>query len=708
MDTKPLRRVLLMLCVAAGIIPSTPARAGGYITNGLVAYWEMNDGSGSVATDSSGNGINLPLFGSPSWGSNDVIFNGYTQYGDVNNTAFNNLDQQPLTVCAWIYKDGASQKGIVNKFSTGGWSFQVNPFNRLDFFVDVNTPDLSDQGPATIPLGQWTFVAVTWAYPNTGLNAVSYYINGEANSTQGTGGAYQNSSEGADLQVGNIFTGSTYAFDGSMHDVAIYNRVLSAAEIETNFVNSESSANVSVSTNVPPPDLLYYEMTNYPASNSVVTFADASTAGDDTGFLYVYGGLRWESNPANIPNTAAHFNGDNTILYTTNVGVFNFTTNLFTINLWVEPLTADGFLMQAGIEASNGWYLQVGGAYQIYFGTETNGQDIGVLSNPGAAQVNNWNMVTIVRNSLTNAIIYIDGVEAASGPIISPAPSTNALIMGVSSANTHYLDGDIWLPQIWGEALPGTAIANLYINQLKGYPWPAAGAVQTNAPTSPPAQQQPTGYVTNGLAAYWRLNDGSGTTAADSSGNGNNLPLFGSPSWGSNYVTFNGSTQYGDASGSAFSSLDQQAKTICAWITKDSGSQKGIMNKYVSGGWSFQVTENNRLDWFVDSYTPDLTDQGPATIPLNTWTFVAMTWAYPNTASNAISYYINGKLNWSSETGGAYESSSSGADLQVGNVFTGPTYALDGSMHDVAIYNRVLSSGEIQTNYVNTGGTLNP
>jgi hypothetical protein len=411
-------------------------------------------------------------------------------------------------------------------------------------------------------------------------------------------------------------------------------------------------------------------------------------------------------NPANIANTAIHFNGNNTILYTTNVGTFNFTTNLFTINLWVEPLTAQGFLMQAGVEAENGWYLQVGGAYQIYFGTETNGQDVGILTSSGAAQVNNWNMVTVVRNSLTNAIIYINGVEAASGPIVSPAPSTNALIMGVSSANTHYYDGNMWLPQIWGEALPGTAVANLYINQASGSPWPIPGSAQSNAPPPPPSQ--PAGYITNGLAAYWRFNDGSGSTAADSSGNGNTLPLIGSPSWGSNYVVFNGSSQYGDINGSAFSSLDQQSKTICAWINKDSSSQKGIINKYVSGGWSFQVLENNRLDWFVDDYTPDLTDQGPATITPGTWTFVAVTWAYPNTASNAVSYYINGELNWSSETGGAYESSSSGADLQVGNVFTGPTYAFDGGMHDVAIYDRVLSAAEIETNYVITGGTPNP
>ncbi len=253
---RPLRLVFVCFLMAYSI-PSLFAGTG-YVTNGLVAYWKLNDGAGSTASDSSGNGNNLPLLGSPTWGSNIVNFNGSTQYGDGNNQAYNNLDQHELTICAWIYKLSSSQKGIVNKYGNGGWSFQVTPNNRLDFFVDPHTPDLTDVGTASIPLGQWTFVAMTWAQPNNGLNTVAYYINGIINSAEGTSGANESPSGGADLQLGNVFTGPTYAFDGSMHDVAIYNRVLTPAEIQTNFLNTEFTTNVNV------PDILYYEMTEYP------------------------------------------------------------------------------------------------------------------------------------------------------------------------------------------------------------------------------------------------------------------------------------------------------------------------------------------------------------------------------------------------------------------------------------------------------------
>ena len=82
-------------------------------------------------------------------------------------------------------------------------------------------------------------------------------------------------------------------------------------------------------------------------------------------------------------------------------------------------------------------------------------------------------MVTIVRTGPTNVLVYINGIQAATtGSITSPASSTNSLLFGVDRAGAHYLDGDIWLPQIWGEALPPTSIANLYLIQSLGRPWP--------------------------------------------------------------------------------------------------------------------------------------------------------------------------------------------------------------------------------------------
>jgi hypothetical protein len=181
----------------------------------------------------------------------------------------------------------------------------------------------------------------------------------------------------------------------------------------------------------------------------------------------------WTNGVEGQPNTALHFDGTASYIDTTISSNFNFTTNLFTINLWVRPATRNGFLMQnEDASKTNGWYLSVGGSYEVWFGTETNGGGSSFSTAPGAAQVGVWDMVTMVRTDPTNVLVYINGRQATNGLITSPASSTNNLILGVDSTGENHLDGDMWLPQIWSIALSPTDIANLYCYELFGFPWP--------------------------------------------------------------------------------------------------------------------------------------------------------------------------------------------------------------------------------------------
>ncbi len=193
--------------------------------------------------------------------------------------------------------------------------------------------------------------------------------------------------------------------------------------------------------------------------------------------------------------------------------------------------------MQNGYPASNGWYFCRSAAAPIkfYFGTESNGIDTGILTEPGTAQVGYWNMVTLVRDAPTHAILYIDGLEAASGAVIVPGiESTNSLTIGTDQAGHHYLDGDIWMTQIWGEALPpttgrgqsllqsspGRSLASVRFDPGPNqYPAHPTRADQHSIRAGRLCHQRP-----DGLA--WKFYDGSGTTAADASGNGNSLPCL--------------------------------------------------------------------------------------------------------------------------------------------------------------------------------------
>ena len=74
-------------------------------------------------------------------------------------------------------------------------------------------------------------------------------------------------------------------------------------------------------------------------------------------------------------------------------------------------------------------------------------------------------------------------------------------------------------------ALSQTAQALTMQEILQGYDNPTAG------PELVEGKGQVLGATTNGLVGYWNFDEGSGTTAADSSGNNNTGTLTNGPTW---------------------------------------------------------------------------------------------------------------------------------------------------------------------------------
>ncbi len=162
-------------------------------------------------------------------------------------------------------------------------------------------------------------------------------------------------------------------------------------------------------------------------------------------------------------------------------------------------------------------------------------------------------------------------------------------------------------------------------------------------------------YITNGAQAYWRLNDGSGTTATDYMGNVN-MPLFGSPSWSSDFLTLNGTSQYGNTGTDSLSSQTSYTDmTICAWIKQaaTSASYQSIVDEsfYQSstgyyGGWGLWL-QNGALVFSDGKYYTELVDSGPASVYPGEWAFVAVVYHYnyPHVNNFEGDFYIDGFLN---------------------------------------------------------------
>ena len=212
-----------------------------------------------------------------------------------------------------------------------------------------------------------------------------------------------------------------------------------------------------------------------------------------------------------------------------------------------------------------------------------------------------------------------------------------------------------------------------------------------------PIQSNPSQQSTAGLVGYWKLDETSGTTAADSSGLANNGKLVGAPAPAAGIV--NGALQF-NGSGNRVVVPDQPSLdisnqiTISAWINPQKAATQYLVKKgrtdsvngfelsLGSNGKVFvrfnQKTMGNKLR--LDSKTSYPTNG-------NTWMFVAATYD-----GSTIKLYINGVLE--STLQATFKIGVNSLPLAIGAQDDGKS-GTKGRIDDVRVYNRALSANEI-------------
>jgi hypothetical protein len=214
---------------------------------GLVGWWRFDEGTGTVAGDSSGNGYNGMIYGAATWVTGkygDALkFNGdgNGNYGSVDIGNVLNMGTSSFSISLWVnFNDVTARAFCVIK---GGLdNAQQDPFegygisvysSRLGFVVkDSATKIEITSGVAT---GNWYYVV---SVCNRTSNTITLYVNGvQAASANIAGlGSLSNSYDlrfgsytGIDPNYGNL--------NGTLDEVQIYNRPLSATEIQGNYQN---------------------------------------------------------------------------------------------------------------------------------------------------------------------------------------------------------------------------------------------------------------------------------------------------------------------------------------------------------------------------------------------------------------------------------------------------------------------------------------
>ncbi len=195
-------------------------------------YWKFDDGSGTTAADSSGNGHPGTLVNSPTWTTGElgggIALNGTSQYVTVPAL---NFSSNTVTITGWVKRNGTQSDytGIVFYRNGSGTASGISMRSSgvLAYHWNDNSSTYSWASGLTVPDGVWTFVALVI----TPSNATMYM--------QPVGAAMQSASN-AVSNAARLFSGLTYIgedsgggrlFNGSLDDIRIYNTSLSAANI---------------------------------------------------------------------------------------------------------------------------------------------------------------------------------------------------------------------------------------------------------------------------------------------------------------------------------------------------------------------------------------------------------------------------------------------------------------------------------------------
>src|SRR3989338_8394744 len=165
-----------------------------------------------------------------------VEFKGYSAANNAyvslgSGSSLDNLAARAIV--AWVKPDnlGESNKGtILGKNYQDGWVVRLASGNNVAFSQAFSGGVVTwTTTTAPITIGSFNHVAVT--YTASGTSAVPIiYVNGVAQTVTG-GTPYGSRDNDANLALHMGIEGSTKEFDGLMDEMAVFNRVLSAAEI---------------------------------------------------------------------------------------------------------------------------------------------------------------------------------------------------------------------------------------------------------------------------------------------------------------------------------------------------------------------------------------------------------------------------------------------------------------------------------------------
>lgn len=580
--------------------------AGEYLEVDDVSVTEISPLSGSIPTAASGNRPTLGADSTSGHLSNAYTFDGSNDYVDIYSSDLNSVfNPDEGTLVAWakvsdssVWSDGAAD-WIVN--------MRVDSNNIVQFFENNGNLYTSYYAGGTqksishaTTTTEWFQVVLTW---NASSDEAKFYFNGSQQGSTQTGlGTWIGNLSSTQSVIGALNNSGNSSWSGDINDVRLYNRALSADEIADLYsastdiqayytdnyegrelIRKYDDNNITVgslgSEEVGPGPVAYWKFDEGQGQT-----ANDSTSNNNDGTLGATSGSEssdptWTSEDSCISGKCLEFDGVDDYATTYD---FSRSTEDYSISTWIKT---NGFINEQAILGKTPYEYSLGintSGSLVYYHWNATGAAIVYLTNPTSLSPNQWYFIQITKDS-TSAKMYINGNLVAtdtstSGELVN---RTNTLDIGRSYVNftgsaTRYFDG--------------------FIDEVKIYPY-ARSAEQIKVDYNQYAAKlgvADQGNLSDGLVGYWSMDESSGTTVADKSGNGNHGTLTNAQENGTSDGSGNTTTTLIDTDGTLSSTNDAYNGMVLS-ITDDatcplSANAERIISDYDGTTKTFTVS----------------------------------------------------------------------------------------------------------------------
>lgn len=691
------------------------------LTTSLVAHWPMNESAANSCTggtndtcDSTANGLNGAWGGTTTVTTagkygNAVIFDGSADRLEVADNALLDTDStESMTLSVWVKRTGNSsfnnpmiivdkqnvnaEAGYRLQLGTDGCFLAGTNDDLLCFQIwdGVDEFRMESTGTTITADSVWHHVVVIFDRADSTNSGI--YIDGVSQGVTTTGtiasiGDASNTTAlclGANISGTVCDTGTLYNWNGSLDEVRMYNRAITTNEVQ------------SLYTYAPGP------VGHWTFDENTGTSSGDKSSNSSTGTLT--GGATW------LPGkygSAASFDGTDDFVAVTDSSSLDSTRGAFTLEAWVYDTDVDDAVNDARIiigkgdaasSQANSYRLRIhdGKELRLQIGDGTTSQNI--VTSTKVIPYATWTHVAATFDG-TNAKVYLNGVLAGG-----PTASTIGVLVDSGQFNIGR--------QSSLDCSTGFNCFQGGIDDVKIYNY-----ARTQAQIAEDINAGQT--LDRSLLAYWKLDETTGLTAYDTSGNGYNstLSLARWTTAGKFGAAFdgNGAQRVALADNDAFDFAGADNFSISAWFKSDSGTDPSTDEYVISeaggaSGYAIYFDTDGDLLFGIDTdgtWTPTeaIGNLGTATDYYdNQWHHVVAV----KTGTSRIDLYVDGVLKDSDVSLAANGAFTNATSLVFGSQDTvDDTDDFAGDIDEVKIYTAALTADQVKTEYLhNTSATL--